>query len=160
MSEEKEVNPFNVERIYLEEASLKIFNAPASFALEQTPSLDINLQVDKTALEVPGFYTVSVTATLHSYLTEGSATTDVFKLTAKQSGLFRIQGLDDNTVYQVLGVTCPTIIYPFLRASVSEMLAHSTLPQVYLAQINFEEFFKKGQQEVVTGAQNAPKAQA
>lgn len=142
MAEETKQKPFDVERIYLEDASLKLFNAPNSFALKVTPELDIGLQVDKADLAIRDYYTVSITATIRSYLKNEDKEEDVFVLKAKETGLFHILSLEPEVLKTVLGVTCPTIIYPYLRSSVSDILSHSTLPQVYLAQINFEEFFK------------------
>lgn len=139
--EQAKAKPFDVERVFLEEAALKLFNAPNTFALPSTPELSINLQVDKKVLTIPDYYTISVTATLRSFFKNGDKEQDVFTLTAKETGLFKIQGVEEPTLTQVLGVTCPTIVYPYLRASISDILAHSTLPQVYLAQINFEEIF-------------------
>lgn len=43
---------------------------------------------------------------------------------------------------QVLAITCPTIIYPYLRANIADMILRAGFPPAHLAEINFEAYYQ------------------
>jgi preprotein translocase subunit SecB len=40
-------------------------------------------------------------------------------------------------------VVCPSIIYPYLRANVADLITRTGLPPVHLAEVNFEAFYNQ-----------------
>ena len=131
---------FQIQRVYLKEASLEQPNSPA-ILLEQTqPSVDIQLGVDaQPAAE--GIYEITVTATVHTKIADRT----VFLVECKQAGIFEARNLPDDQMGSILGIACPQIIYPYLRANVSDLITRAGFPPVTLAEINFQAMYEQQQ---------------
>ena len=42
-----------------------------------------------------------------------------------------------------MGIVCPGIVYPYLRASIADLISRTGLPPIHLAEINFEAFYQQ-----------------
>ncbi len=136
---------FQIQRIYLKEASLEQPNSPAILLEQEQPSVDIQLGVEaKPAAD--GVYEVSVTATVQTKIQDKT----VFLVEAKQSGIFEIRNLPDEQMGPIMGIACPQIVYPYLRGNVADLIQRAGFPPVHLAEINFQAMYEQQQ------AQQAP----
>lgn len=79
---------FQIQRVYLKEASLEQPNSPAILLQHDNPAVDIQLGVEATPIS-EGVYEVSVTATVHTKIADKT----VFLVEAKQAGIFEIRNL-------------------------------------------------------------------
>ena len=43
----------------------------------------------------------------------------------------------------MLGIGCPNIVYPYLRANLADAITRAGFPPVHLAEINFEVFYQQ-----------------
>jgi preprotein translocase subunit SecB len=70
----------------------------------------------------------------------------------KQAGIFEIRNLPDDQMGPVLSVSCPQIIYPYLRSNVADMVQRAGFPPVHLSEINFQSMYEQNrlQQEPAT----------
>ena len=138
-----EQNPvFQIQRVYLKEASLEQPNSPAILLEQQQPNVDIQLGVAaEPAAE--GVYEVSVTATVHTKIGEKT----VFLVEAKQGGIFEIRNIPEEQMGGILGIACPQIVYPYLRANVADIINRAGFPPVHLAEINFQAMYEQQQQQ-------------
>ena len=57
----------------------------------------------------------------------------------------------------VIGIVCPGIVYPYLRANIADLITRTGFPPINLAEINFEAFY---QQRMAAGAQQRTQAVA
>ena len=101
---------FNIQRVYLKEASLEQPNSPAILLEQEQPSLDINLGVNAENV-AEGVFEVSITATVQTKIQDRT----VFLVECKQAGIFEIRNLPEEQMGGVIGVACPQIVYPYLR---------------------------------------------
>jgi preprotein translocase subunit SecB len=137
---------FQIQRVYMKEASLEQPNSPAILLEQEQPSVDIQLGVEaQQAAE--GMFEVSVTATVTTKIKERT----VFLAEVKQAGIFEIRNLPADQMQAVMGIACPQIVYPYLRGNVSDMITRAGFPPVHLAEINFQAMYEQQQQ-----AQQAP----
>ena len=137
---EQEAPVFQIQRVYLKDLSLEQPNSPA-ILLEQTqPSLDIQLGVEATPV-AEGIYEVAVMATVHTKIEEKT----VFLVEAKQAGIFEIRGVPDEQLNTVIGVSCPQILYPYLRGNVADVISRAGFPPVHMAEINFQLLYEQQQ---------------
>jgi preprotein translocase subunit SecB len=60
----------------------------------------------------------------------------------------------------VLGVVCPGIIYPYLRANIADLISRTGLPAIHLAEINFEAFYSQKMAAMQQQSANAATATA
>ena len=129
---------FNIQRIYLKDASLEIPNAPQIFLETEPPNVEVQLDVSNM-LVLDGIHEVTVTVTVTTRVKEQVA----FLVEAKEGGIFEIRGVPDEQMEPLLGIVCPNIIYPYLRANLSDLITRTGFPPIHLAEINFEAFFNQ-----------------
>jgi len=133
---------FQIQRVYLKEASLEQPNSPAILLQSEQPSVDIQLGVEASPLG-DGVYEVAVTATVHTQI--GDKT--VFLVEAKQAGIFEIRHVPETQMGPVMGVVCPQIVFPYLRSNVADLVQRAGFPPVHLAEINFQSMYEQQQQQ-------------
>ena len=131
---------FQIQRVYLKEASLEQPNSPAILLSQEQPAVDIQLGVEaQPAAE--GVYEVCVTATVQTKI--GDKT--VFLVEAKQAGIFEIRHLPEEQMGPIMGIACPQIVYPYLRGNVADLIQRAGFPPVHLAEINFQAMYEQQQ---------------
>ena len=127
---------FQIQRVYLKEASLEQPNSPAILLEQQQPSVDIQLRVEATPA-AEGVYEVCVSATVHTKI--GDRT--VFLAECKQGGIFEIRNLPEDQMGPIMGIACPQIVYPYLRGNVADLVQRAGFPPVHLAEVNFQAIY-------------------
>jgi preprotein translocase subunit SecB len=131
---------FQIQRVYLKEASLEQPNSPAILLEQEQPSVDIQLAVEaQPAAE--GVFEVCVTATVTTKVKDKT----VFLVEAKQAGIFEIRNLPPEQMGPIMGIACPQIVYPYLRATVADLVTRAGFPPVHLAEINFQAMYEQQQ---------------
>ncbi|WP_297722567.1 protein-export chaperone SecB [Limnohabitans sp. Rim8] len=146
---------FQIQRVYLKEASLEQPNSPAILLEQQQPTVDIQLGVESSPV-AEGVFEVSVTATVHTKI--GDKT--VFLVECKQAGIFEIRNLPDDQMGAIMGIACPQIVYPYLRGNVADVVTRAGFPPVHLAEINFQAMYEQQQaQAIEQAAAAAPQVQ-
>jgi preprotein translocase subunit SecB len=127
---------FQIQRVYLKEASLEQPNSPSILLEQEQPTVDIQLGVNASPV-AEGIFEVTVTATVQTKV--GDKT--VFLVEATQAGIFEIRNLPQEQMNPIVGVACPQIVYPYLRGNVSDLIQRAGFPPVHLAEINFQAMF-------------------
>ena len=136
MSSEVSQPVFQIRSVYLKDMSLEQPHSPAIFLEKKLPEIDVSINVGFEPLAETTYestVTVTVTAKIGdktAYLVEG-----------KQAGIFEVRGFPKEAMDQVLAITCPTIIYPYLRSNIADMVMRAGFPPIHLAEINFEAYY-------------------
>ncbi|HEX6019110.1 MAG TPA: protein-export chaperone SecB [Burkholderiaceae bacterium] len=142
-----EPNPvFQIQRIYLKDLSLEQPNSPQILLEQQQPQVDINLALSAEGVG-EGLYEVCVTATVTTKVAERT----LFLVEAKQAGIFEIRNLPQDQVQGVLSVVCPQMLYPYLRAIVSDVCTRAGFPPILLTEVNFQAMFEAQQAQAAKG---------
>jgi len=139
---------FQIQRIYLKDASLEQPNSPGILLEQEQPTVDIQLGIDAQPV-ADGVYEVTVSATVQTKIQDRT----VFLVEAKQAGIFEIRNLQEDQMGPILGIACPQIVYPYLRGNVADLIQRGGFPPVHLAEINFQAMYE--QQQVQAQAQAA-----
>lgn len=144
----EQVQPtFDLRRVYMKDASLELPNAPAIFLEENAPQVAIEVSTENRTLDADA-YEVQVNVTLTARLNDKV----FFILEIKEAGIFEITNMPEEQLGPVLNIICPSMIYPYLRANVSDLLTRATLPPLHLTEVNFEQFY----QDKITNESAAP----
>jgi preprotein translocase subunit SecB len=133
---------FQIQRVYLKGASLEQPNSPAILLETEQPAVDIQLGVEALPA-AEGVFEVTVTATVTTKINDKT----VFLVEASQAGIFEIRHLPADQMGPVLGIACPQIVYPYLRATVADIITRAGFPPVHLAEINFQAMYEAQQAE-------------
>ena len=139
---------FNIQRVYLKEASLEQPNSPAILLESEQPSVEINLGVNAETV-ADGVFEVTVTATVQTKIQDKT----VFLCECRQAGIFEIRNVPDDQMGPIIGIACPQIVYPYLRGNVADLIQRGGFPPVHLAEINFQSMYE---QQQLQGADGAP----
>jgi len=150
MADQDQSPVFQIQRIYLKDLSLEQPNSP-QVLLEQTqPQVDIQLAMAAEAI-AQGVFEVTVTATVTTKVGEKV----LFLVEAKQAGIFEIRNIPAEQQGAILGVMCPQMLYPYLRAIVSDVCTRAGFPPILLAEVNFQAMYEAQQQaQSANGAPN------
>ena len=144
MAEPQETHPvFTIQRMYLKDLSLEQPNSPAILLEQQQPQVDINLAISAETV-AEGIFEVAVTATVTTKVQERT----LFLIEAKQAGIFEIRDLPSDQMQAILGIACPGMVYPYLRAIVSDVCTRAGFPPVVLSEVNFQAMFEAQQQQL------------
>ena len=138
---------FQIQRVYLKEASLEQPNSPAILLEQESPTVDIQLGVNASPV-ADGIYEVSVTATVQTKIKDRT----VFLVEATQAGIFEVRNLPPEQMNQIMGIACPQIVYPYLRGNVADLIQRGGFPPVHLSEINFQAMYEQQQQQLQVDA--------
>ncbi|HYG32059.1 MAG TPA: protein-export chaperone SecB [Methylophilaceae bacterium] len=133
---------FGIEKIYLKDLSLEIPNAPQVFTQRETPQLSVELSNATSQLDEGVFETV-ITVTVTSKIGDKTA----FLVEVAQAGIFQIRNIPQDNIEMILGVTCPNILFPYARETVSDVVTRAGFPPVLLNPINFEALYAQQRQK-------------
>ena len=131
---------FQIQRVYMKEASLEQPNSPAILLEQEQPSVDIQLGVEAQQVS-DGMYEVAVSATVTTKIKDRT----VFLVEVKQAGIFEIRNIPADQMQAVMGIACPQIVYPYLRGNVADIITRAGFPPVHLAEINFQAMYEQQQ---------------
>lgn len=137
---------FGIEKIYVKDLSLEIPSAPQIFTQRETPQLSVELSNATSQLD-EGVFEVAITVTVTSKLEDKT----VFLVEVAQAGIFQVRNIPQENLEMILGVTCPNILFPYARETVSDVVTRAGFPPVLLNPINFEALYAQQRQ-------NAPEA--
>lgn len=140
MAEQQQDPVFQIQRVYLKEASLEQPNSPAILLEQESPTVDIQLGVE-AQVAAEGVWEVAVAATVTTKIKDKT----VFLVEAKQAGIFEIRNLPQEQMGPILGIACPQIVYPYLRATVADIVTRAGFPPVHLAELNFQAMYEQQQ---------------
>ena len=140
---------FQIQRIYLKDLSLEQPNSPQILLEQSQPQVDINLALGAEPV-ADGIYEVTVTATVTTKVKDKT----LFLVEAKQAGIFEIRNIPEEQLQPIIGIACPGIVYPYLRAIVSDVCTRAGFPPVLLSEVNFQAMFEQ-QRAAAVEAQGA-----
>lgn len=145
---------FGIEKVYVRDASLEIPNAPEIFLEREAPQMEVKLfnQGKKIGEQL---YEVTLTTTITAKVGERTA----YLVEVAQSGIFRIVNVPAETMELVLQITCPNMLLPYARETVSDLIGRAGFMPVYLSPVNFELLYQQQRaQQAVAETANAQSA--
>jgi preprotein translocase subunit SecB len=128
----------NLQRVYLKDLSLEMPNAPQIFLDLDSPHVEVNIQIGGQRLNATLFestITVTLTTRINDkvlYLIEGT-----------QAGIFELLQIPEEQVNPLLGIACPTMLYPYLRANIADAITRTSLPTLHLVEMNFQALYEQ-----------------
>lgn len=130
---------FTVEKIYAKDVSFEVPGAPGVFNEQAQPQLQMNLQQAVQRLNDSAYEVV-----LGINLTCTIGDKSIYVAEVKQAGVFGLAGFDAATLDGMLGVHCPTVLYPYARQLISDLIQAGGFPPFFLQPINFEALYAEG----------------
>ena len=138
MADENLQPVFQIQRIYLKDLSLEQPNSPGIFLEQDSPTIEVAVDVGAESL-TEGIFESTVTVTITAKIKDKVA----FLVEGKQAGIFEARNIPAEQLDPLLGIGCPNIVYPYLRANLADAITRAGFPPVHLAEINFEVFYQQ-----------------
>jgi preprotein translocase subunit SecB len=142
---------FGIQKIYCKDLSFETPNSPKIFTEKWEPHVDFNLGTNVQTLEEP-FYEITLTITITVKNNELFA----YLIEAKQAGIFSLAGFTETEMGHMVGSFCPTILFPYAREAISDLVIKGGFPQLLLAPVNFDALYAQHLQQ----AQQIPASEA
>ena len=127
---------FQIEKVYIKDLSLEIPGAPQVFMGQAQPELEVRIDAG-SAQFAEGYFEVTVTATVTARAGERT----LFLAEVVQAGIFALRNVPAEELGPLLGIACPTILYPYLREAISDLVTRGGFPPVLLSPISFEQLY-------------------
>ena len=151
MSEQAQPS-FSIQRIYLKDMSLEQPNSPQILLEQGQPQVDVQLNLHAEPVQ-EGLYEVAVTATVTTKVNDKV----LFLVEAKQAGLFEIRNVPQDQLQPIIAIACPQSVYPYLRATVADLVNRTGFPPVHLTEVNFQAMYES-QMAQAAAANGQPQA--
>jgi len=133
---------FQIVKLYVKDASVEVPNAPQVFMEAESPQLEI--QVRNEAMQfADGLFEVVVAVTVTARAGEKT----VFLVEAAQAGIFAVSGIPEADLEPLLAIACPTILYPYAREAISDLVTRAGFPAVVLQPVSFEQMYMERRQQ-------------
>jgi len=130
----------NQEKIHLKDVSFETPNSPQVFTKEWQPEVNIDLASNGQAMGEDHFENVlTITVTAKN---DGQV---AFLAEVHQAGIFQISGFSEEQLAPVLGIFCPTTLFPYAREALSSLITQGGFPQMLLNPVNFEALYAQNQ---------------
>ena len=128
-----------LQKVYIKDASLENPLAPQVFTRSWQPQLDVQVASSLQSLNADQ-HQVLLTVTVTAKLEQDVA----FLAEVHQAGIFLVKGVaDDAERRRVLGTECLTILFPFAREAVAELVQRGGFPQLLLQPIDFTTLYEE-----------------
>ena len=138
---EQDLQQFIIQRLYIKNSSFETTQTPAIFQKKWEPELNLELNTNHTELEANTYeVTLTVTATVKNK--EETA----FLVEVQQAGVFTVNGPDSEQLNHILGSFCPSILFPYVRETVSSLVTKGSFPPLVLSPINFDALYMQKMQ--------------
>lgn len=135
-AQQEAAEQFEIQKIYIKDASFEAPLTPKIFTKEWQP--DINLQLGSNISEVADdTQEVVLTITITAKLEEETA----YIVEVQQAGIFYAKGFQQDAYNHLMGSYCPSILFPYAREAISDLVTRGGFPQFLLQPINFDAIY-------------------
>src|SRR5699024_12261803 len=66
-----------------------------------------------------------------------------YRVAATRAGIFEVANFPDDQLTPLLGIVCPTMLSPYLRATVADVINRTSLPPLHLSEVNFQRLYEQ-----------------
>jgi preprotein translocase subunit SecB len=122
---------------YVKDLSFESPNSPQSLqGPGENPQLKVGVNVN-AAPKGEDVYEVALNLEVHAKSDNGV----IYNVEMVYGGLFRLRGVPQNLLQPVLFVDCPTLLFPFLRRALADVIRDGGFPPLMLDPIDFARLY-------------------
>ncbi len=141
---------FILQRIYVKDMSFESPKAPDSFLQQFKPKINLELNASHRSMDEENFeVTLSVTVTANNEADEV-----IYLVEVQQAGVFMIKGMEDEGRTQTLGSYCPSVLFPYARETIDNLVSKGSFPPLMLAPVNFDAVYTQAKAQAEAQSNN------
>jgi preprotein translocase subunit SecB len=133
---------FHVEKLYIKDLSYESPNSPDIFTNLGEPKVEFNLNTGATQKGPEHFE-----ATLQVTVSVKNEAKTLFLIEISYGGIFLIRNFPKEQVDALLGIECPSILFPYVRRVISDLVTEGGFKPLVLDPINFAALFHQARAE-------------
>lgn len=133
-----EEQKFEIQKIFIKDASFESPSSPEIFREKWQPKTDIHLAAQNVKI-TDELYEVTLDVTVTSSQDECTA----FLVEIKQSGVFLIKNFPQDQLGHLIGSYCPSTLFPFAREAISDLVTKGGFPPLLLSPVNFDALYQQ-----------------
>jgi len=145
--EETQEQPiFRMQKMYTKDLSFENPNAPAVYITPQKlePSVEVNLKLNNKKMD-DDHWEVAL------HITAKISTKDddkvMFILEIEHAGVFLMKNIPEEHIQMILGVDCPSLLFPFTRQIVSQVSTDGGFAPFLMEPVNFMALFQNAKKK-------------
>jgi preprotein translocase subunit SecB len=143
MSDPAPTKQLIVQKVYVKDASLEVPLAPQVFTRQWQPQLDVQVTSGLLGMNAEQ-HQVLLTLTVTAKLEQDVA----FLVEVQQAGVFMLRGYaDEQERNRALGAECLSILFPFARETVADLVQRGGFPQLLLQPVDFGALYDEHQRK-------------
>jgi preprotein translocase subunit SecB len=140
----------NLQSVYLKDCSYESPNGPR---LPNNQGWDPKFQLNmNTSTEELGTDVREVLLTVTLEAKQGDAT--LYLAEVKQAAVFSIVGASNEDLKRLIGSFCPSVLFPYAREAISDLVVRGGFPNFLLPLVNFEALLTQALEAPQPGAVN------
>jgi preprotein translocase subunit SecB len=137
---------FSIEKLYLKDVSFESPNAPTVFTAQWSPHIQYQLNTRSDAV-AEDLHEVVLAITVTAKQGEQTG----FLAEVQQAGIFRTEGFTQEELTRIVAIECPTVLFPFAREAIYDLVIKGGFPPVILTPMNFHALYAQQAQSSGTG---------
>ncbi|HTT03625.1 MAG TPA: protein-export chaperone SecB [Steroidobacteraceae bacterium] len=126
-----------LQAVYLKDCSYEAPNGPRIDGV-WNPQISLDLHTGVTQL-TPELREIVLTVTVSAKQNDAT----LFLVEVKQAGAFAMRNLSEEDMRRAVGTVCPSVLFPYARAAVSQLVMQGGFPQFLLPPVNFEALYAR-----------------
>ncbi|KAA6187276.1 protein-export chaperone SecB [Thiohalocapsa marina] len=127
---------FMLRSVYVKDLSFESPNAPEIFRGEWKPETALQLDIKIKAL-AEDTHEVTLTVTVTTKVGETTA----YLIEVQQAGIVTVQGFEQQELGPMFYVYCPSVLFPYARQAVTDLVAKGGFPHLVLQHVNFDSIY-------------------
>lgn len=129
---------FAIQKIYVKDISFETPNSPDVFTQEWKP--EVNVEIDtKGKLVADDIHEIVLGVTVTAKFGDKVA----FLAEIHQAGIFVIKNFSDSEKAAMIGSYCPSLLFPYSREVISDLVTKGGFPQFLLQPVNFDALYQQ-----------------
>ncbi len=124
-----------LQNVYLKDCSYEAPNGPRVEG-NWNPQINLDLHTSANGL-APDLHEVVLTVTVSAKQNDVT----IFLVEVKQAGIFLMRNLTQPDVKRAVSSVCPSVLFPYARAAVSNLVTQGGFPQFLLPPVNFDALY-------------------
>ena len=137
---------FRMQKMYTKDLSFENPNAPGVYLIQQKqePAVEVNLKLNNTKID-DDHWEVSVQITAKISMKDDDKV--MFILEIEHAGVFLLKNIPEEHLQMILGVDCPTLLFPFTRQIVSQVSTDGGFAPFLMEPVNFMALFQNAKKK-------------
>ena len=130
-----------LQAVYLKDCSYEAPNGPRVEG-DWNPQVNLDLHTGVTPL-TSEVREILLTVTVSAKQNGATA----FLVEVKQAGVFLMRNLSEEDARRAVATICPTVLFPYARAAVSQLVSQGGFPQFLLPPVNFDALYTRADEQ-------------